>query len=230
MKTFVFSYVLLFVPAATALDLTGLAAIDPVASYTATRDTVTIACRDQSQVRLYILAPDLIRVRASFRAPIPERDHSWAIAKTAWDRAEMERQETTRTALLIATEELEVVVHRSPLLIEFRDAKTHRTINADALPMMWDPHGRQDDTVAAVKKIGFDEHFYGLGEKAAHLDKRRGQFTMWNSDTPAYKEGTDPIYQDIPFYLGWQGARHMASSSTTATARISISPPNRRSM
>jgi alpha-glucosidase len=27
---------------------------------------------------------------------------------------------------------------------------------------------------------------------------------MWNSDTPAYKEGTDPIYQDIPFYLGWQ--------------------------
>ncbi len=27
---------------------------------------------------------------------------------------------------------------------------------------------------------------------------------MWNSDTPAYKEGTDPIYQDMPFYLGWQ--------------------------
>ena len=27
---------------------------------------------------------------------------------------------------------------------------------------------------------------------------------MWNSDTPAYKEGTDPIYQSIPFYLGWQ--------------------------
>ena len=74
--------------------------------------------------------------------------------------------------------------------------------------MMWDAHASdlRLRTVAAAKKIGFDEHFYGLGEKAAHLDKRRGQFTMWNSDTPAYKEGTDPIYQDIPFYLGWQGA------------------------
>src|SRR5581483_5211808 len=40
--------------------------------------------------------------------------------------------------------------------------------------------------------------------KAWQLDKRRGQFQMWNSDTPAYHEGTDPIYQSIPFYIGWQ--------------------------
>jgi alpha-glucosidase len=191
---------------AGAIDFNGLATIDPLASYTSTRDTVTVTCRDQSRVRFYILAPDLIRVRASFRAPLPERDHSWAIAKTAWDAPKWTVKEEPGD-LLIATEELEVAVHRSPLLIEFRDARTHRTINADALPMMWDPHvnGQRLSTVAVAKKLGFDEHFYGLGEKAARFDKRRGQFTMWNSDTPAYKEGTDPIYQDIPFYLGWQG-------------------------
>ena len=44
----------------------------------------------------------------------------------------------------------------------------------------------------------------GSGEKAARLDKRRGEFTMWNTDTYAYQEGTDPIYQSIPFYIGWQ--------------------------
>lgn len=204
MKNFVFSFscLLLLAKAAVAVDVTGLAPIDSVASYTSTRDTVTIACRDQSQVRFYILAPDLIRVRASFRTPIPARDHSWAIAKTAWDVPKWSVKEEPDD-VLIATEELEAVVHRSPLLVEFRDAKTHRTINADALPMMSDPHGN-NGTVAAAKKIGFDEHFYGLGEKAARFDKRRAQFTMWNSDTPAYKEGTDPIYQDIPFYLGWQ--------------------------
>jgi alpha-glucosidase len=193
-------------PFAAAIDLNGLATIAPLTSYTSTRDTVTIACGDQSQVRLYILAPDLIRVRASFRQPLPERDRSWAIAKTAWDVPKWSVKDEP-DGLLIATEEVEVAVHRSPLLIEFRDAKTHRTINADALPMMWDLrlNGQGLSTVAAVKKLGFDEHFYGLGEKAAHFDKRRGQFTMWNSDTPAYKEGTDPIYQDIPFYLGWQG-------------------------
>lgn len=188
---------------AWAVDLNGLAVIEPVASHTATRDTVTVTCEQGSQVRFYMLAPDLIRVRVSFRKPLPQRDHSWAIAKTAWDVPQWSLREEPG-ALVIATEELETVIHRSPLLIEFRDAKTHRTINADALPMMWDPHVN-DGRVAAVKKLGFNEHFYGLGEKAAHLDKRRGQFTMWNSDTPAYKEGTDPIYQDIPFYIGWQG-------------------------
>jgi alpha-glucosidase len=189
-------------PFARAIDLNGLATIDSLASYTSTRDTVTIACRDQSQVRLYILAPDLIRVRTSFRQRLPDRDHSWAIAKTSWDVPKWSVKDDP-AGLMIATEEVEVLVHRSPLLIEFRDARTHRTINTDAQPMMWDPRAK-DGRVAAVKALSFEEHFYGLGEKAAHLDKRRGQFTMWNSDTPAYKEGTDPIYQDIPFYLGWQ--------------------------
>jgi alpha-glucosidase len=192
-------------PCAGAIDFKGFATVAPLASFSSTRDTVTIVCRDQSQIRFFILAPDLIRVRASFRAPLPERDHSWAIAKNAWDVPKWSVKEEPDD-VVIATEEVEAVVHRSPLLVEFRDAKSHRTINADALPMMWDPHvnNQRLHTIGAAKKLGFDEHFYGLGEKAARFDKRRSQFSMWNSDTPAYKEGTDPIYQDIPFYLGWQ--------------------------
>ena len=58
--------------------------------------------------------------------------------------------------------------------------------------------------IAASKRLGFDEHFYGLGEKAARLDKRRGFFVNWNADTPGYTEGKDPIYQTIPFYVGLQ--------------------------
>src|SRR5450755_331535 len=189
-------------PFARAIDLAGLASIDSMASYTATRDSVTVTCGGQSQVRFYILAPDLIRVRASFHQPIPERDHSWAIAKTSWDVPQWTVKEQP-AGLLISTAEVDVFVQRSPLLVEFRDAATHRPINADARPMMREP---SSGSIAAAKRLGFDEHFYGLGEKAARLDKRRGQFTMWNSDTPAYKEGTDPIYQDIPFYLGWQPA------------------------
>lgn len=186
--------------AAGAIDLDSLVPIGPVASYTSARDGITIACGDQSQVRVQVLAPDLVRVRASFVRPLPERDHSWAIEKTAWDVPQWNVHENP-DSLLLATAEVEVVIHRSPLLIEFRDAKTHRTINADRFPMRYDPH---TGAIAAMKRLGFEEHFYGLGEKAARLDKRRGAFSMWNSDTPAYREGTDPIYQDVPFYLGWQ--------------------------
>ena len=97
--------------------------------------------------------------------------------------------------------------------LDFRDARTHQTINADQQPMAYDGKGIlqkiQFDPaagmfVAAAKKLGFEEHFYGLGEKAARLDKRRGFFVNWNSDTPGYTEGRDPIYQTIPFYIGLQ--------------------------
>ncbi|HEX8494722.1 MAG TPA: TIM-barrel domain-containing protein [Pyrinomonadaceae bacterium] len=188
-----------------AIDFNGLEQIGPVVSYTKSGSSIIFNCRDNSQVLVTVLADDLIRVRVSFRQKLPARDHSWAIAKKDWPLLEttiIERPDE----VLIVTDELEVAVRRQPLLIEFRDARTHRVINADERPMMYDPKGT---TVAAAKRLGFDEHFYGLGEKAARLDKRREQFQMWNADTPGYREGTDPIYQSIPFYMGWeQGAAY----------------------
>jgi hypothetical protein len=65
----------------------GLEPIGPVVSFTKADSTVTFKCQDGSEVRVYLLAPDLIRVRTSFKKPLPARDHSWAIAKQAWDGA-----------------------------------------------------------------------------------------------------------------------------------------------
>jgi alpha-glucosidase len=183
-----------------AIDLEGLRPVGPVVSFARTDNGVDLTCGGGSEVRISVLASDLIRVRAAFAGKLPARDHSWAIEKTSWNAPQWNLAEESG-ALRISTAEVELVVSRSPLLLEFRDAKTHQAINADQQPMRFDP---QSGVVAAAKKFGFDEHFYGLGDKATRLDKRRGEFTMWNSDTYAYQEGTDPIYQSIPFYIGWQ--------------------------
>jgi alpha-glucosidase len=193
-----------------AQDITTLEKIGPVVRFEKSEKTVTLHCQDKSQVQLTILAPDLIRVRTSFAKPIPARDHSWAIAKETWETPRWNLTESSGS-ITITTDEIEVVVSRSPLLIEFRDARTHQVLNADERPMSYDAKGqlaammfdpKAGTFVAAAKKLHFDEHFYGLGEKAARLDKRRGYFVNWNSDTPGYTEGKDPIYQTIPFYLG----------------------------
>jgi alpha-glucosidase len=202
--------VLTLSPAFFAQDVTSLEKIGPVTSFVRSEKQLTINCQDKSQVQLTILAPDLIRVRASFTRPIPERDHSWAIAKDNWAVTRWEVKESAGS-IVVLTDELEVLVQRAPLLIEFRDARTHERINADEQPMAYDAKGVMADrmfdpkagmAVVVSKKLGFDEHFYGLGEKAARLDKRRDSFVNWNSDTPGYTEGKDPIYQTIPFYLG----------------------------
>jgi len=193
-------------------DVTRLQPIGPVSGFTRTETGIVLNCRDNSQVQLIVLAPDLIRVRASFAKPIPSKDHSWAIAKTSWPITSWMVKESPEF-ILLSTAELEVGVQRSPLLIEFRDARTHAVINSDERPMAYDAKGELAEKVfdpkagvfvAAAKKFGFDEHFYGLGEKASRLDKRRESFTNWNSDTPGYTEGKDPIYQTVPFYLGLQ--------------------------
>jgi alpha-glucosidase len=211
MKLFlVLTWMLATGASAFAQDITTLEKIGDVLSFIKTDKSVTLTCQDKSQVQLTILAADLIRVRASFTKPIPTKDHSWAIAKNDWATPRWSLNESS-TTITLSTDELEVTIQRSPLLISFSDARTHQLLNADERPMSYDANGRlasmlfdpkAGSFVAASKKLGFDEHFYGLGEKAAHLDKRRSSFINWNSDTPGYTEGKDPIYQTIPFYIG----------------------------
>ena len=191
------------VTSALALDWTGLQPLGDVTGMNRREHGVDLACADGSTLQVTVLAPDLVRVRTLFPGQAAAPDHSWAVARTDWPAVPSQLSEDANLISLMTTE-LEVVIHRHPLLVEFRDAATHRVINADERPAARNPRtGR----VAAAKRLGLDEHFYGLGEKAARLDKRRGEFVMWNSDTPAYTEGKDPIYQSIPFYLGWEDGR-----------------------
>ena len=51
------------------------------------------------------------------------------------------------------------------------------------------------------KSLDINEHILGLGEKAFELDRRRTKLTMWNTDSYAYKQYTDPLYVSIPFFI-----------------------------
>ncbi len=51
------------------------------------------------------------------------------------------------------------------------------------------------------KPLDINEHILGLGEKAFELDRRRTKLTMWNTDSYAYQQYTDPLYVSIPFFI-----------------------------
>ena len=179
------------------MKLDGMSPIGDVVKSTPLADGLLIDAKGGSQVKLTVLAPDLIRVRAVIGKGWPADDTSWAIEKTEWPKVRFDRAED-HDGIHLITDELDVVVHRSPLTIEMRD-KSGNTIVADAKPMMADAKGR----LAVAKKVPLEEHFYGLGEKADRLDKRRQRYTMWSRDFSSYDQTTDPIYQSIPFYVGW---------------------------
>jgi alpha-glucosidase len=183
---------------ASAVDIDTLQPIGDLASFERTERGVRINCQDKSQVEIEFLAPDLVRVRAVFQKSLEAPRYSIAIAKTDWSAPEWTMREDA-AAITLVSDSAEIQVTRSPLLISLLDPKTHKVKNADYRPMLFDPNS---PAIGTMKKIGFEEHFYGLGEKAARLDKRRSRFTMWNTDAYGYSLGTDPLYQSIPFYIG----------------------------
>ena len=63
-------------------------------------------------------------------------------------------------------------------------------------------HGWHGNEVRTWKVLDDSTRFYGLGEKSGDVDKRGRFFTNWNSDIPAYRNDTDPLYCNIPFFSG----------------------------
>lgn len=199
---------------AYAVDIDKMQSIGAAESAIKTSDGLLVKCSDKSQIKIQVLAPDLVRVRASFQKELPEFDHSWALAGTKWGEPATKLSET-KEQIALETGELKVVVERNPLRICFYDQKSGKLINADDEPMKFDT---KTGAVASAKSLGFEEHFYGLGEKAGHLDKRHEYCQMWSTDHYGYSWGNDPIYQSIPFYIGllmdnkqpgsWQGSAY----------------------
>lgn len=55
------------------------------------------------------------------------------------------------------------------------------------------------------KKIQPDESFYGMGDKPTELNIRGKYFENYGSDVYGYVKDTDPLYKNIPFYMGLHG-------------------------
>lgn len=52
------------------------------------------------------------------------------------------------------------------------------------------------------KKIQHDEYFYGLGDKPTELNLRGKYVENYGQDTYGFKKDMDPLYKNIPFYMG----------------------------
>ena len=152
------------------------------------------------------VAPDIVRVRFSPARDFG-RDHSYAIV----NRALGDPRATVRTSggrSEIVTANLTVSIRHRPFRVSVSD-QAGNDLDADDNERGIAYSGR---SVRVWKRLRDDEQVYGFGEKTGRLNKRGRQlggysYTMWNSDTYAYENDTDPIYVSIPFYLVLRGGR-----------------------
>lgn len=60
------------------------------------------------------------------------------------------------------------------------------------------------EVVKMSKKAQPGESYYGLGDKPADNNMRAKRFEMWGTDQYAFGKNTDPLYKNVPFYIGLQ--------------------------
>lgn len=146
----------------------------------------------QGELEIAFLAPDLVRVTwLPGVLTVP-----YAIAKDAseWDPVSVTLV-TQGDGYALVTAAMRVEVRRQGE-ITFRTADG-AAVRED-LPPRW-----QGEVLVHSARLQDGEVIYGLGGKAAPLNRRGTVLRLWNRDPGgAYGPGDDPLYVNIPAYVG----------------------------
>lgn len=149
----------------------------------------------QAKVRITAFNQNVIRVRVAPQGTFPA-DSSWAVIQNPeLPQVEVEDSKTEVTLRVGTTV---VIAKKTPLLINFTDSAGKALLADEAtLPMAFD-----GQRLRVWKAMPPDENYYGLGDKTGPMNRRGRAFTMWNTDVFGWGESTDPMYKDIPFFIG----------------------------
>lgn len=149
---------------------------------------------------------DTVRIRMASPSSLDALDRSYAVVTPRPSDpggTVVERMDgATRIVTLTGTECAARVVVRpdGQALVSVLDAAGEVVVeDAPEAP----PRVDADSGSVEVSKVRpRDQFVYGFGEKPLPMDRTSFEVVQWNSDTPAYRTGTDPTYQSTPFYIG----------------------------
>ena len=146
----------------------------------------------QGELEVTFLAPDLVRV--TWLPGILSVPYAIAKDESQWDPVASSFEEQGETCALV-TSAMRVEVGREGW-ITFRTAGG--TVVREDLPPRW-----QGDACVHTARLQEGEAIYGLGGRAAPWNRRGTVLRLWNRDPGgAYGPGDDPLYVNIPTYLG----------------------------
>ncbi|MDN5216799.1 glycoside hydrolase family 31 protein [Fulvivirgaceae bacterium BMA12] len=151
-------------------------------------------------VELKVLSDEIIRVRLAPRGFFLD-DFSYAIENSNFDITSLETEESD-DAICVKTASLNCYIEKETMQLRIED-KSGLVINEDEKGVHWEENSDHGGNyVYCSKRIQDDECFYGLGDKPSDLNLRGKRYSNWGSDTYGYQKDRDPLYRNIPFYLG----------------------------
>ena len=172
-----------------------------VASWKREDNKFIFKCTNGLLLELKVVSDKIIRFRYATRGHFM-RDFSYSHAheyKSTVKSLEFIEEEEQ---FLIITSFVECSIGKKDLRVKMLD-KNGVLVSEDEIGFHWQEHLKYGgDIVIVTRKVQSGEHFFGLGDKPMDLDLREKRLELWGKDTYAFGKDTDPIYKNIPFFMG----------------------------
>ncbi|MEM9080180.1 MAG: glycoside hydrolase family 31 protein [Verrucomicrobiota bacterium] len=164
-------------------------------------NSLHVRCKNLVQLAVTSLSPDIIKFHF---APDGHMDDGFSYAALPENFPHPDPIGFVQDNLNIrlTTSSLQIRINKEGLGIDIsNDAGT--SLSKDEKGFHWEPNRKYGGYIVLnSRKIHQGEHFFGLGDKSCHPEVSGRRFEMWGSDTYAYGAETDPLYKNIPFFIG----------------------------
>jgi alpha-glucosidase len=124
------------------------------------------------ELRLEFCTPSMFRVRTSWDKKFEEPE-PWMVVNYKWPAVKL-MQEDQKDFFLLRTVELTVKISKRSGQIEVLDKKG-KLLSSE---LSSGGTGKSNDTVACVKSLTPNEHFFGFGERMDFLDRRSKKLSL----------------------------------------------------
>lgn len=145
---------------------------------------------ENSNLEVFFVSPDIVRISwEPGEIPIP-----YTLIETEWPDVNLDISQDN-DGWNFSSDSFILHINEGGVV-------TYRDLNGHILRKEFPPF-RMDNSWFHFTEMEPDLHIYGLGERASSLNLRGGEYQIWNTDPRgSYGTGQDPIYLNIPAYLG----------------------------
>lgn len=103
---------------------------------------------------------------------------------------------------IVTTSKLEVHISKKDLRTGIYDNSGNPLLE-DELGFHWEESYEFGGNIVKMSKVSKDgESFYGMGDKATHLNLKGRRLENWATDQYAFQKEQEPLYKAVPFYIG----------------------------
>jgi alpha-glucosidase len=156
---------------------------------------------EDASLEVTVITSDIIKFRYANDGRF-EDDFSYALDPSLKKESVVTKLSEKKDQFLIKTNTLKCIIKKKDLITKITDLN-NKVLLEDEKGYHWSDESKYGgNVVISTKKIRKDEHFFGLGDKTGKLNLRNSRNQLWGTDCYGYGTDTDPVYKNIPFYMG----------------------------